>query len=130
MNAPDPGRPEDDAAASLRRALRATAGELAPPPYPAERVRRLGRRRVRTRRALVAAPAAVAAVLAAVAIALPQWPGGEGLPAAESAGGKAPGPRATPSLPLPSRRRPPPGRGPPYGRSGRARRWRSGVGRC
>ncbi|SCD74413.1 hypothetical protein GA0115236_12051, partial [Streptomyces sp. IgraMP-1] len=43
MNAPDPGRPEDDAA-SLRRALRATAEELAPPPYPAERVRRLGRR--------------------------------------------------------------------------------------
>ncbi len=44
MNAPDPGRPEDGAAASLRRALHATAGELAPPPYPAERVRRLGRR--------------------------------------------------------------------------------------
>ncbi|MGW9001711.1 hypothetical protein ACWGQZ_30205, partial [Streptomyces koyangensis] len=43
MNAPDPGRPEDGAA-SLRRALHATAGELAPPPYPAERVRRLGRR--------------------------------------------------------------------------------------
>ncbi|MBF4132657.1 MULTISPECIES: hypothetical protein [Streptomyces] len=96
MNASDPGRPEDDAAASLRRALRATAGELAPPPYPAERVRRLGRRRVRTRRALVAVPAAVAAVLAA-AIALPQWPGGEGRPAADSAGGEALGPRATPS---------------------------------
>ncbi|MEU0140773.1 hypothetical protein ABZ203_13120 [Streptomyces albidoflavus] len=37
MNAPDPGRPEDGAAASLRRALHATAGELAPPPYPARR---------------------------------------------------------------------------------------------
>ncbi|MDH6187127.1 hypothetical protein M2168_000159 [Streptomyces sp. CZ24] len=98
MNAPDPGRPEDGAAASLRRALHATAVELAPPPYPAERVRRLGRRRVRTRRALVAVPAAVAAVLTAVAVALPQWSGGEGLPAADSAGGKALGPRATPSL--------------------------------
>lgn len=46
MNAPDPGRPEDGAAASLRRALHATAGELAPPPYPAERVRQIGRAHV------------------------------------------------------------------------------------
>ncbi|MEY6567233.1 hypothetical protein AB8B12_20295, partial [Streptomyces sp. PGLac3x] len=76
MNAPDPGRPEDGAATSLRHALHATAGELDPPPYPAERVRRLGRRRERTRRALVVVPAAVAAVVAAVAVALPQWPGG------------------------------------------------------
>ncbi|WP_252934088.1 hypothetical protein, partial [Streptomyces sp. EL5] len=39
-----------------------------------------------------------AASSAAVAIGLPQWPGGEGLPAADSAGGEALGPRATPSL--------------------------------
>ncbi|MFE6719454.1 hypothetical protein ACFVDU_17985 [Streptomyces albidoflavus] len=96
MNAPDPGRPEDGAALSLRRALHATAGELAPPPYPAERVRRLGRRRVRARRAVVAVPAA--AVLAAVAVGLPQWSGGEGPSAAGAAADKAPGTRVTPSL--------------------------------
>ncbi|MFD6045483.1 hypothetical protein ACFWG7_29815, partial [Streptomyces koyangensis] len=76
MNAPDPGRPEDGAA-SLRRALHATAGELAPPPYPAERVRRLGRRRVRARRAGVAGPAA-AAGMAAGAGGGPPWSGGGG----------------------------------------------------
>ncbi|WP_436740008.1 hypothetical protein [Streptomyces sp. BBFR102] len=90
MNAPDPGRPEDGAASSLRRALHSTAGELAPPPYPAERVRRLGRRRVRARRIAVAVPAAVT---------VPPWLGpGGGTPPAGSAASGQPGHRVPPSL--------------------------------
>ncbi|MFD4985575.1 hypothetical protein [Streptomyces sp. NPDC058374] len=71
--APGPGGPDELTSRSLRRALRSTADELTPPPYPAALVRGMGRRRERNRRVAAAVPAAAAAVL--VMVAVPQWLG-------------------------------------------------------
>ncbi|MGX1836023.1 hypothetical protein [Streptomyces diastaticus] len=123
MNASDPagrdgvpaaGGAEDQAARSLRRALHGAAGPLVPPPYPAARVRRMGRRRVRNRRVAAVVPAAVAAVLMVAAV--PQWLG-SGTDRSPAAAG--PGPSATPGpgggpTPLPEAARPPRPSGSPW----------------